>query len=420
MSQLKKLNITVFGLGYVGLPLFVELSKQFKTIGFDKNVKKIKELKNCVDRTGELNVKQVKNLKKLKLTFHINDLQNTDIFIVAVPTPINKVKKPDLRMIINASKNIGKILKKNNTVVYESTVYPGVTEDVCVPILEKFSGLKWQKDFYVGYSPERINPGDKRHNFKNITKVVSGDTKKTLSLVSNIYKTVVKAGVYKANSIRVAEAAKVIENTQRDLNIALMNELSIIFKKMNIDINKVLEAANTKWNFNLYNPGFVGGHCIGVDPYYLTYRSKQLNYNPKVILAGRKINDHMAVYASKEILKILSKKKIKQKSKILILGYTFKENCSDYRNTQIEKIKNLILKSYNNLDIFDPFIKNKIGKNFLTSFPKIKNYYDCIIIAVPHTFFVNKQKQIIKIANQNCLFFDLRSKMKKINNQWNL
>jgi UDP-N-acetyl-D-galactosamine dehydrogenase len=416
----KKTKIAVVGLGYVGLPLFIEMSKKFDVIGYDKNKRKIFDLSKLKDETGELTKSQIQYLKNTKVTHNLNDLKKSEIFIIAVPTPIKNNNKPDLSIIKDATKNIAKVLSKKNIIIYESTVYPGVTEKFCVPILEKFSKLKWKKDFFIGYTPERINPGDKKHTFKKIVKVVSGDTNKTLSLISNLYSKVVKAGVFKAQSIEVAEAAKVIENTQRDLNIALMNELSIIFKKMNIDINKVLEAANTKWNFNLYNPGFVGGHCIGVDPYYLTYRSKQLNYNPQVILAGRKINDHMAIYASNEILKILSKKKIKQKSKILILGYTFKENCSDYRNTQIKKIKDLISKTYNNLDIFDPYIKDKIAKNFLTSFPSIKNYYDCIIIAVPHRYFENKQKQIIKIGNQNCLFFDLKSKMKKINNQWNL
>ena len=416
----KKTKIAVVGLGYVGLPLFIEMSKKFDVIGYDKNKKKIFDLSKLKDETGELTKSQIQYLKNTKLTHNLNDLKKTEIFIIAVPTPIKKNNKPNLSIIKDATKNIAKVLSKKNIIIYESTVYPGVTEKFCVPILEKFSKLKWKKDFFIGYTPERINPGDKEHTFKKIIKVVSGDTNKTLSLISKLYSKVISAGVFKAQSIEVAEAAKVIENTQRDLNIALMNELSIIFKKMNIDINKVLEAANTKWNFNLYNPGFVGGHCIGVDPYYLTYRSKQLNYNPKVILAGRKINDHMAIYASNEILKILSKKKVKKKSKILILGYTFKENCPDYRNTQIKKIKDLISKTYNNLDIFDPYIKEKIGKNFLTSFPSIKNYYDSIIIAVPHRYFENKQKQIINMGNQNCLFFDLKSKMKKINNQWNL
>ncbi len=420
MSQLKKLKITVFGLGYVGLPLFIELSKKFKTIGFDNNIKKINELKNCFDRTGELNDKQIKNLKKLELTSKIDDLKKTDIFIVAVPTPINKVKKPDLKIISNASKNIGKILKKNNIVVYESTVYPGVTEDVCIPLLEKFSGLKWKKDFNVGYSPERINPGDKKHNFKNIIKVVSGDTKKTLSIVSNVYKKVVKAGVYNAKSIKVAEAAKVIENTQRDLNIALMNELSIIFKKMNIDTKSVLKAASTKWNFNRYSPGFVGGHCIGVDPYYLTHKSKQLGYDPKVILAGRTINDEMANYASQEILKVFKKKKLNRKSKILILGYTFKENCPDFRNTQIEKITNNLLAKYSDIKIYDPFIKTKIKRNILTHFPKSNGKFDSIIIAVPHNQLLKNEKKIIKLGTRNCLYFDLKLKMKNIKSEWNL
>ena len=280
--------------------------------------------------------------------------------------------------------------------------------------------MKWKKDFFVGYSPERINPGDKKHTFKNITKVVSADTKKTLKIVSYVYNKIVKAGVYEAKNIKTAEAAKVIENTQRDLNISLMNELSIIFKKMKIDTSSVLEAANTKWNFNLYTPGFVGGHCIGVDPYYLTYKSKKLGYNPKVILAGRKINDDMAYYASREILKVLKNKKIKTDSKILILGYTFKENCPDFRNTQIEKIVDLLQKKFFNIKIYDPYIKKKVRKNILTHFPSKSKKFDCIIIAVPHKQLIKNEKKIKNLGKQNCLYFDLKLKMKTINSEWNL
>ena len=419
-KSLKNINITVFGLGYVGLPLFLEFSKNFKSIGFDKNKSKINNLNNSIDKTGELSKSQIKELKNLNITNNLKDLKKTDIFIVAVPTPINILKNPDLRLIKDATKTIGKIIKKNNIVIYESTVYPGVTEEVCVPILEKLSGLKWKKDFFVGYSPERINPGDKKHNFQNIIKVVSGDTQKTLSIISNIYKKTVKAGVYNAKSIKVAEAAKVIENTQRDLNIALMNELSIIFKKMNININSVLKAASTKWNFNNYKPGFVGGHCIGVDPYYLTFKSTELGYKPKVILAGRKINDNMAQYASNEILKIFKKKKLKPNSKLLVLGYTFKENCSDYRNTQIEKLTNNLIKKYSNIQIYDPYIKTKIKKNFLTVFPKNQKKFDCIIIAVPHRELLKNEKKIINLGNKDCLFFDLKSKMQNIKSEWYL
>ncbi len=372
MNINKNTKIAIIGLGYVGLPLFLEMSKKFKTIGYDKNKKKIDDLKNSKDYTGELSKKQVIFLKKLNITSNINNLKEVDIFIVSVPTPINKKKEPDLSILKHATKDVAKILNKKNIVIYESTVYPGVTENLCVPILEKYSNLKWKRDFFVGYTPERINPGDKKHTLKKIIKVVSGDTKKTLNSISKLYGKIISAGIFRAQSIQTAEAAKVIENTQRDLNIALMNELSIIFKKMNIDIDSVLKAANTKWNFNHYNPGFVGGHCIGVDPYYLTYKSKQLNYNPKVILAGREINDQMANYASKEILKILSKKKLKKESRILILGFTFKENCPDYRNTQIKKIQDIIQKKYKNIKVFDPYIKEKISKEFLASLPEKK------------------------------------------------
>ena len=416
----KNTKIAVVGLGYVGLPLLLEISKKFKTIGFDKSNKKISDLKKQIDYTSELSEEQIKYLKKIKITSNLNDLSEAQIFIVAVPTPIDKRKKPDLSILKDATKNIAQILNKKSIVIYESTVYPGVTENFCVPIIEKYSGLKWKKDFFVGYTPERINPGDKKHTLKKIIKVVSGDTKKTLQLIHDLYAKIIKAGIFKAQSIQVAEAAKVIENTQRDLNIALMNELSIIFKKMNIDINKVLEAANTKWNFNLYYPGFVGGHCIGVDPYYLTYKAKQLNYNPKVILAGRTINDQMANYASKEILKILIEKRIKKKSNILILGYTFKENCPDYRNTQIKKIKDSIQTNYKNTEIFDPYIKEKISKKFLIDLPKKKKFYDVIIIAVPHKYFLDQKNNIKKIGKKGCLFFDLKNCFKNIENQWRL
>jgi len=416
----KNTKIAVVGLGYVGLPLLLEISKKFKTIGFDKSNKKISDLKKQIDYTSELSEKQIKYLKKIKITSNLKDLSEAQIFIVAVPTPIDIRKKPDLSILKDATKNIAQILNKKSIVIYESTVYPGVTENFCVPILEKYSGLKWKKDFFVGYTPERINPGDKKHTLKKIIKVVSGDTKKTLQLIHDLYAKIIKAGIFKAQSIQVAEAAKVIENTQRDLNIALMNELSIIFKKMNIDINKVLEAANTKWNFNLYYPGFVGGHCIGVDPYYLTYKAKQLNYNPKVILAGRAINDQMANYASKEILKILIEKRIKKKSNILILGYTFKENCPDYRNTQIKKIKDSIQTNYKNTEIFDPYIREKISKKFLIDLPKKKNFYDVIIIAVPHKYFLDQKNNIKRIGKKGCLFFDLKNCFKNIENQWRL
>ena len=420
MKVNSNLKIAVMGLGYVGLPLFMELSKKFDVYGFDKDKQKIKDLKNKIDITGELSFSQIKNLNRKKIFDDIKNLKKIDVFIVTVPTPINFKKEPDLSILKDVTKKISSIMKKESLVIYESTVYPGVTEEICVPILEKYSGLKWKKKFNVGYTPERINPGDKKHTFKKISKVVSGDTKATRRIIKEIYSKVIKANIFEAESIKVAEAAKVIENTQRDLNIALMNELSIIFKKMNIRIDKVLEAASTKWNFNLYYPGFVGGHCIGVDPYYLTYKSKSLEYDPKVILAGRNINDNMASYAAEHITSIINKNKKNKNIKILILGYTFKENCPDYRNTQIEKIKNILIKRYKNIDIFDPYIKNKIYKNFLTKFPTAPNKYDVIIIAVPHNIFLKSQKKILNIGKKNSLYFDLKSKFKKVNSQWSL
>jgi len=414
------LKIAVMGLGYVGLPLFTEMSKKFNVFGFDTDKKKIKDLKNNVDVTGELSSLQLKNLNKNKIFSQLNKLENIDVFIVTVPTPINIKKKPDLSILHNVTKDISKVLKNGSIVIYESTVYPGVTEEFCVPILEKFSGMKWKRNFNVGYTPERINPGDKKHTFTKISKVVSGDTIQTRRIIKNIYSKVVKAKIFEAESIKVAEAAKVIENTQRDLNIALMNELSIVFKKMNIKIDDVLSAAKTKWNFNLYHPGFVGGHCIGVDPYYLTYKSKNLGYNPKVILAGRKINDNMAKYAAKEIIKILQKKSKKHNIRILILGYTFKENCPDYRNTQVNKIKNYLLKKYKHLDIYDPYILNKLDQNFLIKFPNSQNLYDAIIIAVPHDKFLKSQDKILKLGKKDCFYFDLKSKFNKIQSKWSL
>ena len=414
------LKIAVMGLGYVGLPLFTEMSKKFNVFGFDTDKKKIKDLKNNVDVTGELSSLQLKNLNKNKIFSQLNKLENIDVFIVTVPTPINIKKKPDLSILHNVTKDISKVLKNGSIVIYESTVYPGVTEEFCVPILEKFSGMKWKRNFNVGYTPERINPGDKKHTFTKISKVVSGDTIQTRRIIRNIYSKVVKAKIFEAESIKVAEAAKVIENTQRDLNIALMNELSIVFKKMNIKIDDVLSAAKTKWNFNLYHPGFVGGHCIGVDPYYLTYKSKNLGYNPKVILAGRKINDNMAKYAAKEIIKILQKKSKKHNIRILILGYTFKENCPDYRNTQVNKIKNYLLKKYKHLDIYDPYILNKLDQNFLIKFPNSQNLYDAIIIAVPHDKFLKSQDKILKLGKKDCFYFDLKSKFNKIQSKWSL
>ncbi|PTK24040.1 nucleotide sugar dehydrogenase, partial [Staphylococcus saprophyticus] len=328
-------KIAVVGLGYVGLPVAVAFGKQQEVVGFDINKTRINELKNGYDRTNEVNDEDLKK-SNIKFTNEPEELSKADFIIVAVPTPINKNNQPDLTPLIKASETVGKALTKDTIVVYESTVYPGATEEDCVPVLEKFSGLTNGSDFFVGYSPERINPGDKVHTFETITKVVSGQTPEVLEVVADVYSMVVKAGVHKASSIKVAEAAKVIENTQRDVNIALMNEIAIIFDKVGIDTNEVLEASGTKWNFLKFKPGLVGGHCIGVDPYYLTHKAQELGHHPEVILAGRRINDNMSKHVAANIIKELLKKGIEVQGMVInLLGLTFKENCPDLRNTKV-------------------------------------------------------------------------------------
>jgi UDP-N-acetyl-D-galactosamine dehydrogenase len=415
-------KISVIGLGYVGLPLLIALSKKFNTVGFDIDAKRIFNLKKGIDETKEINLKNLNLLKTLNITSDIKYTKNSDIFIITVPTPVNKNNKPDLSLVKKASIDISTMIKKGSTVIYESTVYPGVTEEICAPIIEKKSLLKWKKDFFVGYSPERINPGDTKHTLDKIVKVVSGDTKNTLNKVAYIYNKVTSAGVYRCKSIKVAEAAKVIENTQRDLNIALVNELSIIFDRMGINTNEVLNTASTKWNFNHFLPGFVGGHCIGVDPYYLTYKSQQLKYTPKIILAGRKINDGMSKYVANKII-YFSKKKFKSKNlNVLILGFSFKENCPDIRNTKILDLAENMRKKINNIDIFDPIIKldhvKKLKLNFLKKPPQ-KNYYDMIILAVPHDNFKKLgARRILKYGKNKSLFFDLKSVFDKKYSTW--
>ena len=333
----KNFKIGIIGLGYVGLPLAVEFSKKFNVVGFDIDSKRVLQLKKGIDKTNEVSKRQILNSSKsLEFTVSTETLSTANFFIVTVPTPITKSKQPDLKSIVSASRMIGSFLKQGDIVVYESTVYPGVTRDICIPILENKSKLKLNHDFFVGYSPERINPGDKSHRVNDITKVVSGSDAYSLKAISLVYKSIIDAGIHKASSIEVAEAAKVIENTQRDLNIALANELSIIFNKIGIDTKEVIEAASTKWNFSPFYPGLVGGHCIGVDPYYLTYKSELLGHNPEVILSGRNLNDNMPSHIVDSLKKTLkSKNKSLMHSKVLIMGYTFKENCPDTRNTKV-------------------------------------------------------------------------------------
>lgn len=386
-----KEKVAVVGLGYVGFPLAMEFGKIVKTIGFDLSERRINELKRGYDSTNEISPEEIKAAKHLRLTTDPKELRQARFIIVAVPTPITKNKQPDLYCVISASEIVGKNLAKGSIVVFESTVYPGVTEDVCLPILEKCSGLKYPREFKLGYSPERINPGDKEHTLSNIVKVVSGCDKETLDEVANIYGMVVRAGVYKAESIKVAEAAKVIENTQRDLNIALMNELAVIFHKMGIDTLSVLAAAGTKWNFIRMRPGLVGGHCIGVDPYYLTFKAEELGYHPQVILAGRKINDNMGKYIAEQTVKhLIEADKAVKGAKVLVAGITFKENVNDIRNSRVIDIINELKEYGIAVMVADPLanaeaVEHEYGIKLIKYSKNIKS--DAIIIAVNHDLF---------------------------------
>tara|TARA_B100000795_G_scaffold150551_1_gene112729 strand:+ start:5397 stop:6668 length:1272 start_codon:yes stop_codon:yes gene_type:complete len=406
-------KIAIIGLGYVGLPLAIEFGKKFITIGYDIDNHRIYDLKKNIDKTKETKKIDFFRSKKLKFTNKLVEIAECNIFIVTVPTPINSNKTPDLSFLKKASKDLGKIIKKKSIVIYESTVYPGVTEDICIPIIEKISKLKLNKDFYAGYSPERINPGDKEHRLTDIVKVTSGSNKYASRLIDELYKKIIKAGTFKALSIKTAEAAKVIENTQRDLNISLMNELSIIFDKLGLDSQSVIDTAATKWNFQKFKPGLVGGHCIGVDPYYLTYKSKEIGYEPKVILAGRKINDSMATHIANRIFKKMKLKKISfKKSKVLILGYTFKENCPDTRNTKVLDLITSLQKKITNCNVYDPYIKsqkNEININFLKKMP-INDNYDILVLAVRHNEFLKiSEKNLSKIMTSNKIIFDLQN-----------
>jgi UDP-N-acetyl-D-galactosamine dehydrogenase len=407
------LKLAVIGLGYVGLPLAIEFSKKRSVIGFDIKKKRIKDLESGIDKTLEVKSATLKVAKKLKLTTNIEDLKAANCYIVTVPTPINIYKKPDLEMLLKASEIIGKVLTRGNIVIYESTVYPGCTEEECVPILEKFSGLKFNEDFFCGYSPERINPGDKKHRVSNVKKITSGSTQKIADLVDDLYNEIVVCGTHKASSIKIAEAAKVIENTQRDLNIALINELSILFNKMNIDTQAVLEAAGSKWNFLPFRPGLVGGHCIGVDPYYLTHKAILTGYKPEIILAGRKINDSMGAYVASQLIIAMKRKSINIKnSKILIMGLTFKENCPDLRNSGVASVIKVLKKNQCNLDLYDPWGCSEEIKNIYGANPVIKlipNTYDGIVIAVAHDQFKNLGAKFISaLGKKKHVIYDLK------------
>ena len=422
----KKTKLAVIGLGYVGLPIALEFAKKIKVVGFDINRKRVEMMREGIDPSNELEKEDFEGAD-IYFTADLEDLKDVTFFIVAVPTPVDKHNVPDLKPLLGASKTVGQVLKKGDYVVFESTVYPGCTEEDCVPVLEQESGLKFVQDFKVGYSPERINPGDKEHTLTKITKVISGCDKESLEVIAGAYEIVVKAGVYKASSIKVAEAAKIIENTQRDLNIALMNELSKIFDRIGINTYDVLDAAATKWNFLKFSPGLVGGHCIGVDPYYLTYKANELGYESEVILSGRRINDDMAVYvAKKTVQKIINSGKDIRKSKVLVMGVTFKENVSDIRNS---KVADLIAELQNfsiYVEIHDPYadpeeVREEYGISLTEN---INNGYDAIIMAVNHEDYMKYDEVFFKnISTNGGIMIDvkgvLRSKIKSME-YWSL
>jgi UDP-N-acetyl-D-galactosamine dehydrogenase len=411
--NLNQKTIAVIGLGYVGLPLAVEFAKMRAVIGFDIYAKRIEELSLGYDRTLELSKEELREATHLSFTSNPNTLQKAQIFIVTVPTPINSANQPDISLLLKASETVGRTLKKGDVVIYESTVYPGCTEDDCVPILESISGLKFNIDFFVGYSPERINPGDKTHRISTIKKVTSGSTPEAAVAIDELYKQIVIAGTHLAPSIKVAEAAKAIENTQRDLNIALINELALIFNKMGIDTEAVLQAAGSKWNFLPFRPGLVGGHCIGVDPYYLTHKAQAIGYHPEVILAGRRVNDGMGQYVASQLIKAMTKKGIAIKdSKILIMGLTFKENCPDIRNTKVVDIF-LELKDYGcQVEVCDPWVDSQEAQHeYGIDITKQLNAgnYDAIILAVAHDQFKAMTEQEIRGSGKDIhILYDLK------------
>ena len=413
MLQLSELKIAIIGLGYVGLPLAVEFGKKVPVMGFDIHQKRIDELQSGQDHTLEVSPKELKQATHLSYTTNLQQLADCNFFIVTVPTPIDEFKQPDLTPLVKASESIARVLKKGDVVVYESTVYPGATEEVCIPVLEKNSGLKFNQDFYAGYSPERINPGDKLHRVTNILKITSGSTPAVADYVDQVYNLVIEAGTHKAASIKVAEAAKVIENTQRDVNIALINELALIFNKMGIDTEAVLEAAGTKWNFLPFRPGLVGGHCIGVDPYYLTHKAQAIGYNPEIILAGRRLNDGMGTYVVTQLVKAMLKKRIQvEDAKVLILGLSFKENCPDIRNTRIIDIVNELKEYHTQIDVYDPWVdaaeaEHEYGISPISNLENGK--YDAVILAVAHQQFkVMGADAIRALGKADHVLYDLK------------
>ena len=411
----RKPKISIIGLGYVGLPLAIEFGKKFDTVGFDINKNRIEDLSKNLDVTLEVESDEFQEASYLRFTNKIEDLRSSNIYIVTVPTPINDKNEPDLSFLLAASNIVASVISKGDIVIYESTVYPGATEEVCIPCIEEKSGLKLNIDFFAGYSPERINPGDKSHRIGDIQKVVSGSTDDIALYIDDLYKSIISAGTHLAPSIKVAEAAKVIENTQRDLNIALVNELSIIFNKLGIDTKDVLEAAETKWNFISFRPGLVGGHCIGVDPYYLTHKSIEAGHYPEVILSGRKINDGMGKYIVNFLIDEMSKKSVSiNGSNVLIMGYTFKENCPDTRNTRVVDIYDYLIELGAHVDIYDPWVDGQSSYNSFVDKPKLKTY-DAIIIAVAHNCFkeisISEYRSYCK--NSDAILFDLKHVLDK-------
>jgi len=413
ITELGDARPAIVGLGYVGLPLAVEFGRLYPTIGFDINVGRVDELRRRRDSTLEVSAEELAAATHLTYSTQLRDLANCNVYIVTVPTPIDAYKRPDMGALRSASKSIGEVIKRGDVVVYESTVYPGATEEVCLPIIEKTSGLRFNVDFFAGYSPERINPGDKLHRLTTIKKVTSGSTPAAADFVDRLYASIVTAGTHRASSIRVAEAAKVIENTQRDLNIALMNELALIFERMGIDTEEVLQAAGTKWNFHPFRPGLVGGHCIGVDPYYLTFKAQEIGYHPEIILAGRRINDSMGEHVVDRVVRLMTQRKIHVvDSKVLILGLSFKENCPDIRNTRVVDLVRELKRYHADVDVHDPWVHaedavEEYGVRMVDSLPK--NYYDAIVIAVAHDQFREMGIDTIReLGKPECVVFDVK------------
>ena len=425
MEATKQYHLTVIGLGYVGLPLAVEFAKKYPVVGFDINQARIAELRSGNDHTLEISSDHLSSVLKKKLdstaglwvSDQLEDIKTTNVFIITVPTPVDKYNRPDLTPLVKASETVGKALKKGDIVVYESTVYPGVTEEECVPILEKVSGLTFNKDFYAGYSPERINPGDKEHTVTKIKKVTSGSTPEAAKIVNDIYGSIIVAGTHLAPSIKVAEAAKVIENAQRDINIAFINELAKIFNLLDIDTQEVLAAASTKWNFLPFRPGLVGGHCIGVDPYYLAQKAMEVGYHPEIILAGRRLNDGMGAYVAGEVIKLMVKKSIPVSgSKALVLGITFKENCPDVRNTKVIDIIRHLQSYHVDVEVYDPWanpdeVMHEYGVKTVQELPATQSQYNAVILAVAHKQF--SYETIKKLCSDHCVLFDVKAHLGK-------